>query len=128
MLLSLILVVLVTFDYTGTVAAGSFTATYATTGVVAQGIGISGILSGGFTLMNEVANLVTDADVYQDVDNHFGDANAYYIFTGATSVDVDGTPTTVVADGWYKVNVTLVSSTSEVAGILSIGELIVAFK
>ena len=35
MLLSLILVVLVTFDYTGTVAAGSFTATYATTGIEA---------------------------------------------------------------------------------------------
>ena len=38
----------------------------------------------------------------RDVDNHFGDPNAYYIFTGATSVltcEPGPAPTTVVA-GW----------------------------
>ena len=120
---------LITFDYTGTVAAGIFTATYATTGIEAQGIGISGILSGGFTLMREVPTETGfNEDIYQDDNNHFGDNNAYYLFTSGTSVDVDGTPTTVVADAWYKVTVTLVSSTNEVAGILSIGNLIANFR
>ena len=120
---------LITFDYTGTVTAGIFTATYATTGIEAQGIGISGILSNGFTLMREVPTETGfNEDIYQDDNNHFGDNNAYYLFTSGTSVDVDGTPTTVVADGWYKVTVTLVSSTNEVAGILSIGDLIVNFR
>ena len=120
---------LITFDYTGAVTAGIFTATYATTGIEAQGIGISGILSNGFTLMREVPTETGfNEDIYQDDNNHFGDNNAYYLFTSGTSVDVDGTPTTVVADGWYKVTVTLVSSTNEVAGILSIGDLIVNFR
>ena len=119
---------LVTFDYTGTVSAGSFTATYATTGVVAQGIGISGILSGGFTLMSETPTTVANVDVYRDVDNHFGDANAYYIFTGATSIQVGTTPaaTTVVQDGWYKATVNV--SGGSVTQLITIGDLLVAFK
>ena len=118
----------ITFEYDGAVTAGSFTATYATTGVEAQGLGISGILSGGFTLMAEETNTIVDADVYRDVDNVFGDLNAYYIFTGATSV-LTGTspsPTTVVQDGWYKATVN--TSGGSVTQIITLGSLIAAFK
>ena len=93
-----------------------------------NGLGLSGMLSGGFTLMSEIDTTVANVDVYRDIDNHFGDLNAYYVFTGATSILVGQTPvpTTVVQDGWYKVTVNAPGGT--VTQLITIGELIVAFK